>query len=484
MSNRMTLSRRHTVFCVLGACALLFALLFSQQSDLAAKARNFAFPQTAHANYQFVPTSGTLVTGTELAVTTAAAGANEGTNSGSWKGTISDDGFSWIIASTASGVDMQLNLDDVELHGANKMIIQTQIDLDASPPSLLVQICDWVSSTSVDNAADAQCTGGGWRTLNTKDASNVAVPITAFVQDLQWQVFDGYWSTGATGGTPISTPLSNFLSATNQVKIRYYSTTNTTSEVAVDFVRVYPVVDSIYNAGGFTNLGSGTPAGHYGNAHATGNTASAGIGAVGDSIYLQVPGTAGSVADFYLSFKNIKTYTGMNTILVRGDFSCAAATADLKYRFALYNFTSTQWEDVSSPVDCAVTTSNVYAFAKNNIATLSDYISSGELRVRMYGLSNSTTNLRVDAMYVTLGTTNTNTALVENSFGTTTAGRIYADPSTAFVDGISALAIDSSSFYAAGYDSVGGDNEWRIEKRNLSDGAYVTAFGTSGVVTS
>jgi hypothetical protein len=36
--------------------------------------------------------------------------------------------------------------------------------------------------------------------------------------------------------------------------------------------------------------------------------------------------------------------------------------------------------------------------------------------------------------------------------------------------------------YLAGFDSVPGDREWRVEKRNLSDGALVGAFGTGGVV--
>jgi len=46
------------------------------------------------------------------------------------------------------------------------------------------------------------------------------------------------------------------------------------------------------------------------------------------------------------------------------------------------------------------------------------------------------------------------------------------------------LALDSSYLYLAGFDAIPGDQEWRIEKRNLADGSLVSSFGTNGVVTS
>lgn len=58
-----------------------------------------------------------------------------------------------------------------------------------------------------------------------------------------------------------------------------------------------------------------------------------------------------------------------------------------------------------------------------------------------------------------------------------------ANPSTSN-DEIWALALDETAVYAAGYDSSPGNQQWRIEKRNLSTGALVAAFGSSGVVTT
>jgi len=45
------------------------------------------------------------------------------------------------------------------------------------------------------------------------------------------------------------------------------------------------------------------------------------------------------------------------------------------------------------------------------------------------------------------------------------------------------IAIDSTAMYVVGYDSSPGNNQWRIEKRNLTDGYLVYEFGTYGVVT-
>ncbi len=58
---------------------------------------------TAKANtYQFVPTAGNLVTGTELNANSLLAASAEGINTGSWKGTLADDNFHWMVDILAS----------------------------------------------------------------------------------------------------------------------------------------------------------------------------------------------------------------------------------------------------------------------------------------------------------------------------------------------------------------------------------------------
>jgi len=473
---------------ILGICAILVALVYSHTSLLQ---KNIA-PKTVLASYQFTPESGTLTTGSETTINSAAVATTEGVNVGSWKGTLADDNFHWVVAGNSpNGINANLTLGGAELNGANKLIIQTEFDLDATVPATLVQICDWTSNTSVDHAADAECTGGGWRTLNTKNASQVAVALTHTTGvAFQWQVFDGYWSTSTTGGTPINTPLSNFINGSDQIKIRYYSTTDTTSQLAIDYLRVYALIDPVYYAGDFVQTSGGTPAGHYGNTNVMGNTATIQqVAGTGDGLYLQVPGTVGTTSDFYLKFKNIKTYTGMNTILVNTDAACSAATAGLQYRFRIRNFQGTPstaddtWEDISSATDCS-TTNFFNNYAKNNV-TIENYInSSDEIWVGMYALSTSTTNLQLDTIYLMLGTTNTNTNSCEISFGSNVSGRVASNPSAPGADRVQAMAIDSTYMYVAGYDSSGIDNEWRLEKRNLSDGELVTAFDTDGIAVT
>jgi hypothetical protein len=73
---------------------LVFAFLLAGLGSLTI----FAFANTAQAaQYQHIPTSENLVTGTESNITSATAAAAGGTNVGSWKGTLADDNFHWTI---------------------------------------------------------------------------------------------------------------------------------------------------------------------------------------------------------------------------------------------------------------------------------------------------------------------------------------------------------------------------------------------------
>ena len=60
---------------------------------------------------------------------------------------------------------------------------------------------------------------------------------------------------------------------------------------------------------------------------------------------------------------------------------------------------------------------------------------------------------------------------------------VTSNPSTGD-DAAYSIARDSTYMYVVGEDSSTGNYQWRIEKRNLSDGQLVTGFGTNGVVTS
>jgi hypothetical protein len=210
----------------------------------------FNFTQAA-STYQFVPTDGRLVKGTATTTMSGAAAAAEGTNTGSWKGTLADDNYHWVVVATTtlpSGFDVQLDLAGVNLNNANKFMIETGFDLDSATanasraPMTYIQICDWVSSTGVDNVADSNC-AGGWRTLNNR---KVPIFATSSENSLHYEIYDGYFSKG--DNTAYATPLTNFIhtASSSTVTIRYYSDTKTDQSIAIDFLRLYSYITPVY----------------------------------------------------------------------------------------------------------------------------------------------------------------------------------------------------------------------------------------------
>ncbi len=95
----------------------------------------------------------------------------------------------------------------------------------------------------------------------------------------------------------------------------------------------------------------------------------------------------------------------------------------------------------------------------------------------------STTNLLIEKRRIADGSLCTST-----NCGTTfgTGGQIIEDVASSADEGAYAMAIDNGGghIYIAGYDKVGTDKEWRIEKRDMLSGNLVSGFGTSGVVQS
>jgi Zn ribbon nucleic-acid-binding protein len=402
----------------------VFGFLLASGTSLAI----FLYAHTAEAaQYQYVPASENLVTGTDGQVVGNVACATAGVNLGSWKATLTDDNCFWIVTGTAGGTDIQLNTPNVRLNGANKMQIQTEIDTDAAI-ALKVQICDWVSSTSVDAAADAQCTTGGWRSLNSQNASNADVTIgsTGTSSDpFRWDVYDGYWGTGTTGGTAVSTPLCNFINTASDcsgtykdVKIRYLSAT-ASAVVKVDYLRVEAFIDSVYHPSAFTKNVGGTVSGTYQSTVVVANLAAAEQNPTTDdgNLKVTIAATAGVATDVEFTFSNVKTLPSMNTVLVRMEYICGAATGTLMPQ--IRNFNSSSWENLPAAAPACVAADTANAWAKNNV-TLSNYISSGQMKVRI-----TTTQLNqsfaVDSIYIMLGSTNTDSALCEITIGTGTA---------------------------------------------------------------
>jgi hypothetical protein len=433
----------------------------------------------AQAFGSFGPTSSQLVLGTALPFTTAASGT--GSNAGSWRATLAQDNIYWNVSNTGTGFNQHVRLDGSQLNNANKFDIKIRASSTVTTLQRAYQICDWVTTTGVDNAADAQCTGGGWRTLNLRRVNITTTTNTLY----RWNIYDGYFTTGMSSNTPVSTPLSNFIKAdaTKRILIRAYSSSTVAAVHALDYVNVEAVVDPIYTPASHTIISGGVVAGVYTN---TVNGTLSGQSA-SDNIRLGVPGTALVRPDFYLSYKNVRTFPSANTIVVRSEGGCSANGGGNNYTVKIFNFTTASWENISPAITCN-TADSTGSYAKNNI-NVNDYISGGEIRVG-YVMNNVTTvAIQVDMAYVIIGSTNTDTAECQVSFGT---GTLSACTNTRTLDtrtpagwaitsAVESLAMGASYYpFDNDTDAVSAEHAWSVNvgiPMQLPANVSVVGFG-------
>ena len=440
-------------FVATGVVALSIMNVFAgwvSMDDLASlgrQAKEAVTPYETRAVAQYTPTGGTLVTGTQTPI---VANATTG-NAGSWRGTLASDNRRWVASSTASGVEQHLSFDGAQLNNANKMIVVMEAAATNTTLQRFYQICDWTSGTQVNNAADAQCTGGGWRNLNIRDVAITLATETSYT----WHIYDGYWNKTSPANEALATPLSNFIRNTDgRVLLRAYAANSCTiCTHTIDYARVDAVIDPVYSPSGLTTSTASTVTNDYGNtvnALFTGQTAT-------DNQYVQVAGTASVTSDFYLSFDDVRTYPGANAILVRAEYSCTAT--GINHRPKIWNFTTGSWEDLTSTSIACSTTDATQAFAKGNV-DLDDYVSGGEIRIGWRGLANGTQGIRLDMIYVMVGSVNADSSRCEISFGTGTASNCA---NTRTLDTTAALSTwqqtseaESATF---GHDYYGQDND-------------------------
>ncbi len=377
-------------------------------------------PEKALAVYQFSPTSGTIVIGT--ATTTIGP-----THTDSWKATLGNEsgtngaGNYWTIARTAAGLDVQLQFDGVELQGANKLLI-TMEDTNQNTASAYVhQICDWVSSTGVDNTTDAQCTSGGWRTLQPR---KTAYTTSNTDTNRVYEIYDGYFSTRTVApGTAIATPLTNFVDTTNKrVLIRASSTVSGTQEIRIDYARVEVAIDSFYEPSGFATTSASTTSTYL--SDLVGAVSTNLTGSDGNKLTIPMVG-ASQAADFNFTFENVKTLTGMNTIHVVPEI-CVSNVA-LQFNIYLYNYTDDSWTRggaTTTSVACATDTEYGFSFNDTFVPgfVMSDHIENGEVKVRFLTSSTSVAyNMQIDRIYLMVGAVNDDTSQCEISWGSGTA---------------------------------------------------------------
>jgi hypothetical protein len=352
-------------------------------------------PKAEAGFYQYSATSGNVVLGTAV--------ANSATQVASFRGTVATDNIFWSNAGTTTGFNIQLAFENIVYNGANKIIVTTESKNASGSRAYFVQICDWTNATSVNNAADAQCTGGGWRTLNypfgTAFTNNSDTTTT-------FEIYNGFFYTGSTPGTSINTPLQDFVSG-NTILLRYYSSVNSLINFDIDRAQIEIGYDSQYYPSDFSKNGSysGATTNFYKTLVAS------------DNARMSMTNQAGSAMDIDYTFKGVETFPGANTIFVSCE--CAYVSSPvMTYNVAVYNYTTPGWEDLhSGQITAGGTNADQFNyFAKNN-TTLSDYISGGEMLIRVYSTVAGTQTFQIDQLYIVIGATTESATGSEVSYG-------------------------------------------------------------------
>jgi hypothetical protein len=395
------------------------ALTFIHEAGLTGILNQFfeesILPQSAVAAGTYNATGGSLIVGTEVAGSVS--------NIPSWRAVLGNDsntnngGNYWTTARTAAGLNKQVFFDGVEQQGANKMILTIEDTNITTANAYSHLICDWVSSTDVFLAADSECTGGGWRHLHPLRTNLTSVSDTARV----YEIFDGYFWT--TSNVAVATPISNFISTTNKrVLIRTHSTVNSAVQHRTDAIQLELAIDPVYEPAGFTTISAGTITNGISNI----------IGGISttlnpsDNVRITIPMPAVSQpVDMYFTLANIKTYEGMNSVLISSEM--CVSNVSLTFAFYLYNFTDSVWDKGTATTTGSVcNTDTDYAFAINESTiggfVLEDYIDgSGDMRLRVLTNAPATVySIQFDRLYTMLGSVVADSGGCELSYGTGT----------------------------------------------------------------
>ncbi|MFH1508872.1 MAG: hypothetical protein ABIE68_01790 [bacterium] len=381
------------------------------------------------------------------AVRTGTDRALNNSNTRDYTALMQNNNIRWEQFASVGIADVRLYFDDVKLGAANKFIFEADAMTYSSGTdhNWSLQICDWFSSTDVDGAAESSgtlpCTNGGWR--NVLDERETIADTYPSDQYRKVSVYDGYWSSS---GTPTSTALSNFISTdgSRRILMRFYSSGGSgTRALAIDALNMIMATDPVYFPADFEDNS------------ATTNNEYEQVFDDDDSYHEITNANDPNRFDVYYSFKNIATYTGMNTIVVVSKHKWDSAGTS--YNLQIYNFNTSSWEDLNGTSLTGSVTESQFEYAKNNI-TISHYVSSGEVRIGYEATSDSTDKIQIDKLYIIAGTTNSATTDCEVTMGSGTDAncsntRNLDTSSTASTWQITTDDWDTDGYYAF-------DDEW------------------------
>jgi hypothetical protein len=326
-----------------------------------------------NAQYRFTPTAAVLTNGTN--------------SSSNVNYTRADDGTNWTVTAGGSGVDGYVSFTGVTIpSGSNKLIITSNHGYSATATTHRMYLYDFVAVA--------------WREISPHSALMTSDTTGGTVEYAQFQIFDGYFSSS---NTPISTPLSNFVSS-GEVRLRYLST-SASSNLLIDFVQIQFVIDPVYFASSVTTT-TGTVANQYTDTYTDDNTTN----------FTVTP--SGNVTDFYFSFTNVATPPeGMNAILYELSMFQTSASS---FTIAQYNWRTAAWDTVKSSFTVTADATHYFLL---QVGDWRDYISSGEMRVRINTTGNANA-VNVDLVKLTLGTIPSSASTLSVTSGALTSGSV------------------------------------------------------------
>lgn len=387
------------IFLLLQSQALQLPYLFLEtyfpHSSIARKVAETNQIDNVSADYQYSASSATVVTSNATV--------------GTFENTQLSDGVYHRILSTTSGVDVQYTIGGVRLFDANRIIIKYDGSVSSATLTYQIQIRDHTNAT--------------WRNIlpheatytNTADSGSglvLAAATTGALSGGYFDIYNGYFSNGSN--TPISTPLSNFVDTTGNVQIRFLSSATTANlELRVDYLAVEAANSPQYLPASITNTAGGTLTNEYTDATSDDNTTNLQIAANGSGI------------DAYFTMNGVALpYTDANTYLI--EFSGFRTTVT-NFSVYLRDFTNSQWDLVSgTALTHTADRTDYFALVPATLTqNMSDYISGGEVRIRVNSASTSG-SVTVDFVRLTVGSTATNTGIYTGTItrGTNSSGTV------------------------------------------------------------
>lgn len=355
--------------------------------------------------YRFTATGRTLTLGTE-------------TNS-NYRFTWSDDATPWDTNPSGSGTDVYLSFTGVTIPtGSNNIIVTSKHRWDVASTTYNMYLYDFVGAT--------------WRNINPHEAVLTHDSTLANYDYAQFEIFDGYFSNGSN--TPLSTPISNFVSS-GEMRLRM-TNASTTADLDWDFAQIQINIDPVYQPASST-ITSGTRANEYNDVYTDD----------GGTYFTITP--VSNTLDYYMSFTNVATPPeGFNTLLLT---VAAHKTTSGSVNFSVRNFTTNSWETIKSTynrtTDAGAGLADLFSY---EIGDWSNYISAGEMRIRVDG-SASATAFNLDFMSISLGMSPKSGTPVTANYGAimngsaTSIGNVDTLSFTDLLNGSAFLAVTESN---------------------------------------